>query len=563
MKHFLKVFIPILLIVALLAAACWFLLVERKDLTASVFRYWGDYFRDAGRHNRSVFFYRTAWKLQPHETKFPLRLANSYVALGNYTKAEYTLVSAIMQIPDSPELYVALSRVYVAQDKLLDAESMLSRITNDAVREQLDAMRPAAPEIMPESGYYSDYIDVTISGGSGTIYAVRNLDFPSSESDLYTEPFRLEGGETRVVAIAVAPNGLVSAASYAGYTVGNVVEEVTIQDKALDSLVRTALEKLPADPLMSDELWAIEELSLPETVTSLEDLPLFKGLRSLSLHHATGLDLTVLAQLPTLQSLDLSGCTLSSGAMETIVALPELLRLDLESCAIVDINALVGLQKLEYLDLSNNTVSDLTALSALSSLKELYLTNNPVGSISNLNNCAALEVLHADSCQLTKLNGLIDHRMLRELCVSDNRISDITLLGTCPALETIDISNNQVTDISVLAELKSLSVVQASNNRIASIPVFDKTTPLWRFDVSYNQIPDLEGLVGNETVNFINADYNEVTSIGNLESCLLLVQVDIWDNPVGKDDVKKLQDIGIVVNYNPEYEPPEPKTDED
>ncbi len=98
MKQFLKVFIPILLIVALLVAASWFLLIDRRDLTASVFRYWGDFFRDRERYNRSIFFYQTAWKLLPGEVKFPLRLADSYVKSGNYTKAEYTLVSAIMQL---------------------------------------------------------------------------------------------------------------------------------------------------------------------------------------------------------------------------------------------------------------------------------------------------------------------------------------------------------------------------------------------------------------------------------------------------------------------------------
>ena len=116
---------------------------------------------------------------------------------------------------------------------------------------------------------------------------------------------------------------------------------------------------------MSDVLWAVEELDLPDTVASLEDLPYFTGLHSLSLHHGTGLDLSVLSQLPTLRTLDLSGCTLSTAAMNTIVTLSELTSLNLSGCAVAEIDALIGLQKLETLDLSNNTVSDLTALSAL------------------------------------------------------------------------------------------------------------------------------------------------------------------------------------------------------
>lgn len=270
------------------------------------------------------------------------------------------------------------------QDKLLDAETMLSRITNDAVRTQIDALRPAAPVIEPESGNYSEYIDVTVTGSSGTVYAVCNSDFPASEQDIYTGPISLEAGESKIVALSVAENGLVSDAAYAGYTVGNVVEEVKLADAGMDAYVRELLGKTAGSAIMSDELWAVEELDLPDTVASLDDLSYFTGLRSLSLHHGASLDLSVLSQLPTLRTLDLSGCTLSTAAMNTIVTLPELTSLNLSGCAVAEIDALISLQKLETLDLSNNTVSDLTALSGLLALRELNLTNNPVTSLNNL-----------------------------------------------------------------------------------------------------------------------------------------------------------------------------------
>ena len=552
MKHALKIILPIILILALIIGACCFFLIARRDLTESIFVYWGEHFYEAGRYSRAVSFYKAAMHFAPKDADLAIRLADAYKKSGNYTKAEYTLVSAITQIPDSVQLYVALSKTYVEQDKLLDAETMLG-----AVRTQIDALRPAAPVIEPESGNYSEYIDVTVTGASGTVYAVCNSDFPASEQDVYTSPISLEAGESKIVALSVAENGLVSDAAYAGYTVGNVVEEVKLADAGLDAYVRELLGKTAGSAIMSDELWAVEALDLPDTVASLEDLPYFTGLRSLSLHHGTGLDLSVLSQLPTLRTLDLSGCTLSTAAMNTIVTLSELTSLNLSGCAVAEIDALIGLQKLETLDLSNNTVSDLTALSALLALRELNLTNNPITSLSNLKNCTELETLYAGQCAITRIAGLADHTKLKTLVLSGNKITDISALAGCTAIETLDLSGNSISDISVVSGFKNLVDLNVSSNQITDLPQFDADTPLWHVDISHNQIESLAGLEGNLAVNFINADYNRIKSVAKLESCIMLVRMNLWDNPVDADEVKQLQDIGILINYNPNYVEPE------
>lgn len=557
MKHALKIILPIILILALIIGACCFFLIARRDLTESIFVYWGEHFYEAGRYSRAVSFYKAAMHFAPKDADLAIRLADAYKKSGNYTKAEYTLVSAITQIPDSVQLYVALSKTYVEQDKLLDAETMLGRITNDAVRTQIDALRPAAPVIEPESGNYSEYIDATVTGASGTVYAVCNSDFPASEQDVYTGPISLEAGESKIVALSVAENGLVSDAVYAGYTVGNVVEEVKLADAGMDAYVRELLGKTAGSAIMSDELWAVEELDLPDTVASLEDLPYFTGLHSLSLHHGTGLDLSVLSQLPTLRTLDLSGCTLSTAAMNTIVTLSELTSLNLSGCAVAEIDALIGLQKLETLDLSNNTVSDLTALSALLALRELNLTNNPITSLSNLKNCTELETLYAGQCAITRIAGLADHTKLKTLVLSGNKITDISALAGCTAIETLDLSGNSISDISVVSGFKKLVDLNVSSNQITDLPQFDADTPLWHVDISHNQIESLAGLEGNLAVNFINADYNRIKSVAKLESCIMLVRMNLWDNPVDADEVKQLQDIGILINYNPNYVEPE------
>ena len=399
MKYILKIFLIVLLVVAIIGAACWFFLVQRPDLTMSVFAYWGDHFYDAGRYNRAVSLYETACRLDPQNANLPVRLAQAYINSGNYTKAEYTLVSAITNNPESVQLYVALSKTYIAQDKILDAEQMLDRITSSDVKAQIDALRPRAPVLSPESGYYSEYIDVSVQATGGQAYLAVNLDFPSIQTDAYEGPVTLAAGDSKVVAVTVAENGLVSDAVYAGYTIGSVVEEVTLSDAALDSCVRELLGKRASDTLMSDELWEIEELVLPEGVEDLSDLTRFAGLTSLTIQNATGLDFSVLPQLTTLKTLDLSGSTLPTSTLEAIGTLPDLETLILENCAVTSINNLVGLSNLTYLDLTNNSVTDLTAITALTQLKDLYLTNNPVKSITYLNSCLALCIVPGCICR--------------------------------------------------------------------------------------------------------------------------------------------------------------------
>ena len=43
-----------LLILALLIGACYFFLIARRDLTESVFTYWGNHFYNNGRYGRGV-----------------------------------------------------------------------------------------------------------------------------------------------------------------------------------------------------------------------------------------------------------------------------------------------------------------------------------------------------------------------------------------------------------------------------------------------------------------------------------------------------------------------------
>lgn len=558
MKRVLKIVIPLVVVLALLGTAAWFFLSFRADLTAGFLRGQAAKMVERERYSRAVTYYNWAWQLDPENQEIPLALAEAYAGSGNYTKAEYTLVRAISARPQDVDLYVALCQVYVAQDKLLDAVQMLDRTSDAEVKAALDELRPAAPVLSPENGYYTEYIEVTADGGGNAVYLSIDGDYPSMEDDAYTGPVTLPGGETMVMAVAVDENQMVSQAVQNGYTIGGVVEPVTLNDPAIDAAVREQLGMTAGETLMTDDLWSIAELTLPDTVADLADLSHFTGLTTLTIQNVSGLDFSVLSQLTSLQTLDLSGCTISTGSLDAIAGLTGLRVLRLNNCALTDINALSQLTALTELQLANNSLTDIGVTSLMLDLETVTLTNNPVTSIAGLSACTKLKSLDISGCSVTSIASLSGKTALETLLAGNNQIADLSPLEGCTALAVLEVPYNLVSDISVLAQLPALTRFVGNNNQITAVPDFDEeTSKLQYIQLDYNEVTDLAGLQGINSLNYVYADYNQVETILPLKNNINLIQINVWDNPIPEEEVKSLQENSIIVNYNPNYEPPE------
>lgn len=558
MKRILKIVIPLVVVLALLGTAAWFFIVYRGDLTSGFLVGQAQRMVERGRYGRAITYYDWAWSLDPDNKEIPLALAKAYAGSGNYTKAEYTLVRAISATPQDVDLYVELCQVYVAQDKLLDAVQMLDRTVDETVQAQLAEMRPAAPVLTPENGYYTEYIEVTADGGGNDVYLSIDGEYPSMEKDAYTGPVTLPGGETTVLAVAVDDNGLVSPAVQNGYIIGGVVEPVTLADPAIDAAVRELLGVTAEETLMTDDLWNIAELTLPETVTDLADLSHFTGLQSLTIQNISGLDFSVLSQLTNLTTLDLSGCTISTGSLEAIAGLTGLRVLRLNNCALTDINAFSQLTALTELQLANNSLTEIGVMSLMPDLETVTLTNNPVTSIAGLSACTKLKSLDISGCSVTTIAALSGKTQLETVLAGNNKIADLTPLADCTALSVLEVPYNLVTDIAVLTQLPALTRFVGNNNQITAVPDFDEeTSQLQYIQLDYNQVTDLAGLAGIDSLNYVYADYNQVETILPLRDNINLIQINVWDNPIPEEEVKTLQERSIIVNYNPSYEPPE------
>lgn len=574
MKRAMRILVPILLIFTILFSIGWYLFRYDPDFTRDFLVNQARRAEEKGNHSRATRLYELAYRHSGNDKDVAIELANQFCAIGNYTKAEYTLSHAIAD-GGSLDLYIALCQTYVKQDKLLDAVTMLDNVSDVTIKAQLDALRPAAPTADMNPGFYNNYISVSLTGTDGTILATTDGQYPSCSTPYNLEPIVLPGGETVIQALTINDQGLVSPLTILGYTVAGVVEPVTLSDPAIDQAVRQHLQVSDAHVLYSNELWNITFFSVPAEATSLEDLRLMPYLQRLIIRGHSGFeslspleslsqlqelvisdcplepdDLTSIAKVPKLSVLDLSSCGLSN--ITPLSAATNLVRLDLHDNSIRDLTALQQMAELNWLDLSNNAVTAVDALGQLPKLSELYLSNNSITQIQALSGCTGLSVLDLTHNLLTTVSGLEKLPSLRTLYLANNQLTDITPLSSTPAIGDLNISNNQITDIRCLASLTNLVLLDFSYNQATELPMFASGHPLVSVKGTHNQITSLEPLAGLQQLNRVNMEQNVgIDSVTPLVDCPVLVEVNVFGTAV--TDVSCLTDNNrnVIVKYSP------------
>ena len=571
MKKLMHFLVPVLLAVVIIVSCVWYLFVYDRNFTRDMLLQQARYNDLNNKPKLSSLFYDLAYNYSDQDHSVAIELANQYKADGNYTKAEYTLTNAIHD-GATTELYMALCKTYVEQDKLLDAVNMLANITNTQIKAELDALRPAAPTADHEPGFYSQYIDVALDNVTGTLYYSTDGEYPSTSKPAYSSPITLGGGETVIYAISVDENGLVSPLSILGYTVNGVIEPAVFSDTTMEATVRELIGANETEIIYTNELWDITEFTVPAGIPSLDDLKLMPYLKSLTIENHKLNNLKVLSNLPKLTTLNLIDCTFPTKELSVIAALPNLKSLTLSDCGISTIADLAGATSLEYLDLSNNgglrtldvltpmttlkelylqhnAVVDLSALSGLTNLEKLDVSYNSLTTLAPIATCIRLNWVNADGNQLAALEGVCDLSLLTELSVDYNKLTDISGLATCPELAVLSIANNQITDISDLASLPKLEKLDFSYNTVANLPEWQDGCTLRTIDGSYNALVSIDSLGKLSTISYIYMDYNQITDISKLADCFNLVQVNVFGNRI--QDVSALTEHDIIVNYDP------------
>lgn len=576
MKRFLKVLLPILLSLAIIAGIGWYFFSYDQALTQDLLRSCGSFF--AGKENMKAasWFYNLAYKQNYNQDAVAIEHADKYIQHGNYTKAEATLYKAI-QDGAGISVYTALSKAYIAQDKLFDAVELLDGIANPDLKQELDDMRPAAPTSPNEQKTYHQLISVTVEAGNNKLYVNPDGEYPSITQHAYQSPIPLSEGENVLYAIAVSDTGLVSPLSIFKYEISGVIEIVDFQDAAMEAEIRKVLN-IPANKTVySNELWNIAAFTIPAEAQNYNDLRYMLYLQSLTIENGVSDQLSILnntldSLADTFKILSIQNTSLSSGDMDVISQLTNLEYLILDGCGLSTTTQLSGLSKLVKLNLNNNAVRNLSALENMPDLKELYLKRNALIDLTSIASCKNLEILDISyntisSLEpigvLTKLKALnLNQNEIQDISVlsqfldldtftaTDNQIADISPLKNCPKLSLVDISGNLITSLDALSSHINILYLKFAHNQITELPQWDASAAFVTIDGSYNQISDLTPLGKLKNINNILMDYNEnIQSVEALAACPVLIQVNVYGTKV--TDVTMLTEQSIIVNYNP------------
>lgn len=174
-------------------------------------------------------------------------------------------------------------------------------------------------------------------------------------------------------------------------------------------------------------------------------------LKHLFLNQTGVSDLSSLANIPTLEFIELNKSLVTSETLESLTKLPNLRSIRAQECKLDDsaIDVFLNVPSLQFLWIGKNpgfTDAGIDRLSKASGLKTLRLTNLRIGddSLKNIDQLKNLKVLDLDGTNVTdKILSKISRLQLRELHLSstnvtDEGIRDLTKCVTLDRLTVID-----------------------------------------------------------------------------------------------------------------------------
>jgi Leucine-rich repeat (LRR) protein len=336
----------------------------------------------------------------------------------------------------------------------------------------------------------------------------------------------------------------------------NIEIYISLQDQALENIVRTKIDKLDGQ-LYSSDVDSITVLrAVDKDIISLVGLEYFTSLYDLNLDQNDISDISPISSLSSLHKLYLQGNPLSE--ISPLSNLVSLQILDLGWCYISDITSLSNLTSLTSLNLFMTiNITDISPLSGLTNLTSLELYENKITDLAPLAGLVNLVILDLGYNEIIDISALSNLTMIEELNLGENfRINDISALSGMSNMRELFLHLNQIVDISALSGMTELRRITLHYNGVSDISPLSNSTLLEDLDIPDNNVQDISILSNLSNLNKIDLKGNDVFDIYPLVENLDFAngdEVDFSDNPLNTTSIDthipELQARGVLVTF--------------
>jgi hypothetical protein len=212
---------------------------------------------------------------------------------------------------------------------------------------------------------------------------------------------------------------------------------------------------------------AVDSLNLSgkTQIKHLRPLSELRDLKFLDISHSTIEDLSPIANITLLESLNLSNTP--TAAIKFIKYSDRLRFLDISATQIEDISELINLSSLQVLKASNTSIQSFAVLNQFKQLQELDLTESGFNTIENIKDLAVLESLTLSKNYILNYSLLSNLRSLVRLDLSETNFEDLSSLSTLTKLVQLDITSCKVSDLTPVSSLPTLKKIAADNTGLS------------------------------------------------------------------------------------------------
>ncbi len=515
-KKFIKYFLISFAIAAVVTV--FLLLVVFRGLFYNIYKSKGNSSIKNQQYTQAIDHFNSARKWKSKKQEIYLLLADTYAKSEDFDSAGKIIDEAIdkkITTKESglEELYIMRIKVYTSSGRLSDAANYINSLDDQYIRKKIEAKRPADLSYTPRQGSYDRTQKMTIAVREGeTVYYTTDGSYPTSFSNIYVEPITIANGVTRITAVSVNAEGLVSPVLSAEFTVTNDYEEVVFDDPKMEKMVRASLEKQTGIIRVKEleNVTALSNNGIDGHLRTLSDLELMPNLKEFHIENETKLiSMSQLSGRTELVSVSLVGCELDSS----------------------DINALGSLTKLQSVDLSDNNITSISVISNLPELQYVFLTHNNIEDISPLASLSKLLVLDLSQNGISELPDFSGMQSLEALYLSKNNLSDLSSIHTASNLVTLDVSNNSITNAKNIGKLTKLETLVLTNNSITNFDFLSSLTALCSLDVSGTSMVSTASLSSLPLVVF-NANNTSISTLSDIGKITSLTTLDIANTDV-------------------------------